>query len=283
MSDIVLSDSRPLTLQDVKSHVMLIQQVMQGVMKSGTHYGRVPGCGDKPVLLKPGAEKIMATFRIAADPQVEDLSTPDEVRFRVLCRGISPGGVLIGTGVGECSSNEEKYKWKRATCDDEFEETSAERRREKWVGGKSPYRIKQIRTNPPDVANTVLKMAKKRALVDMVLTCTAASDCFEQDLEDMDDIPGREDAPPPVQAPRQRQPQQQSAPQQQQQPQDDSRPDLVSDPQRKRFYAIAKNAGKSDEGIKAYLSDVWGIASTKQITLDMYDQACEWAADTKNQ
>ena len=38
--------------------------------------------------------------------------------------------------------------------------------------------------NPVDSFNTVLKMAKKRALVDAVLTATAASDLFVQDLED---------------------------------------------------------------------------------------------------
>ena len=39
--------------------------------------------------------------------------------------------------------------------------------------------------NPADHYNTVLKMAKKRALVDAVLTATAASDIFTQDLEDI--------------------------------------------------------------------------------------------------
>ncbi len=39
--------------------------------------------------------------------------------------------------------------------------------------------------NPADDYNTVLKMAKKRALVDAVLTATAASDIFTQDLEDI--------------------------------------------------------------------------------------------------
>ncbi len=41
--------------------------------------------------------------------------------------------------------------------------------------------------DPADQYNTVLKMAKKRALVDAVLTATAASDCFAQDLEDLED------------------------------------------------------------------------------------------------
>jgi hypothetical protein len=45
----------------------------------------------------------------------------------------------------------------------------------------------QVRMNQSDIANTVLKMAKKRALVDAVLTITGASDCFSQDLDDMDD------------------------------------------------------------------------------------------------
>jgi hypothetical protein len=38
--------------------------------------------------------------------------------------------------------------------------------------------------NPADYFNTCLKMAKKRALVDAVLTSTAASDIFTQDIEE---------------------------------------------------------------------------------------------------
>jgi len=37
------------------------------------------------------------------------------------------------------------------------------------------------------VANTILKMAKKRAQVDAVITATAASDIFTQDIEDLPD------------------------------------------------------------------------------------------------
>lgn len=42
--------------------------------------------------------------------------------------------------------------------------------------------------NPADYYNTVLKMAKKRAHVDAVLTATAASDIFTQDIEDMPEV-----------------------------------------------------------------------------------------------
>jgi hypothetical protein len=45
-----------------------------------------------------------------------------------------------------------------------------------------------VRTEPADLANTVLKMACKRAKMAMVLNVTAASDCFTQDLEDLDAV-----------------------------------------------------------------------------------------------
>ena len=53
--------------------------------------------------------------------------------------------------------------------------------------------------------NTVMKMAKKRAHVDAILTATAASDIFTQDTEDMPEvIPGAaavKDTRPPIQTP----------------------------------------------------------------------------------
>ena len=195
-----------LTAAQIKDRVNLIQQVMHGVMKQGTHYDTIPGT-DKPTLLKPGAEVLMTTFQIAVDPEVEDLSTGDEIRYRVRAVGRrQQTGDVIGTGIGECSSHEEKYKWRRIVCDEEFDATSEERRRSKYARGKqgSHYVIKQIRTEQADVANTVLKMAKKRALVDFTLTALAASDIFAQDLEDMPEElrePG-EERPKAVQQPK---------------------------------------------------------------------------------
>jgi hypothetical protein len=159
---------------------------MEAVMKEGVHYGVIPGT-EKPTLYKQGAEVLMLTFRVAVDPQVEDLSTADEIRYRVRCVGThQTSGTVLGIGVGECSSSEEKYKWRRAVCDAEFDLVEEGRRRTKF--GKKQnghYTIQQVRTEPADVANTVLKMAKKRALVDFTLTALAASDIFAQDLEDM--------------------------------------------------------------------------------------------------
>lgn len=186
----VVQNEQPLTVGEIQTHVGIISKVLKEVMIKDTHYGTIPGCGNKPTLLKPGAEKIAATFRLAVDPLVEDLSKTDEIRYRITVRLVSPSGVFVGAGLGECSSNEDKYKWRKAACIEEYEQADEERRRMKWgkgYGGKKPYSVKQIRTEPADVANTVLKMAKKRAFIDAVLTVTGTSDIFAQDLEDLPD------------------------------------------------------------------------------------------------
>ena len=185
-NEMTIAGQAMLTADDIKAQVSAIQSVMKSVMKDQVHYGKIPGCGDKPALLKPGAEKIMATFRLGVEPEIIDLSGEDDKTFRVIAHAFhQPTGTKLGAGVGECSTNEEKYKWKGTYSDREFESTPENRRRIKFSTYKGATKeIKQIRTNPADLANTVLKMAKKRALVDMVLTVTAASDVFEQDLDE---------------------------------------------------------------------------------------------------
>lgn len=200
-----------LTAMEIRARVNRLREVMDAVMKPSIHYGTIPGT-PKPTLYKPGAEKVLMTFQIAAeDPIVTDLSTQDEVRYRVTVRGITQTlpPVFLGAGSGECSSSEEKYKWRKPVCPEEWDETAEDRRREKWSKGKQgekPYKAKQVRTNPSDVANTVLKMAVKRALVAMTLVVTAASDVFDQDIEDLPDevregVVGEEKSTPPVQPP----------------------------------------------------------------------------------
>lgn len=197
---LVAFDGR-MAAQQVLQHAMVVQEVMQAVMKPEVHFGKIPGT-DKPSLFQPGADKLLMAFRIATVFDIEDLSTADCVRYRVTCRGVHQvSGVELGSCVGEASSNEEKYKWRRAVNDKEFEATPITHRRIKYA---KSYEAKQIRTEPADVANTVLKMAEKRAKIGMVLNVTGASDMFGQDLEDLDaalrdSLVGRDGAgePPP--------------------------------------------------------------------------------------
>lgn len=185
--DVAVRESTPLTAVQIRAQVNLIQEVMQAVMKDGHHYGQIPGAGNKPVLFKAGAEKLLFTFRLSADPEIEDLSTGDGIRYRVRCKVYDRTGAYLGAGVGECSSDEEKYRWRAAVCKEEYDETPEDRRRMKYAKRRDggTYRIAQVRTTPADLANTILKMAKKRAQIDAALTVTAASDIFAQDLEDL--------------------------------------------------------------------------------------------------
>jgi hypothetical protein len=178
-----------MAVAEIIGHVAMVQEVMRAVMKPDVHYGTIPGT-DKPTLLKSGAEVLCMAFRIADSYEVEDLSTEHTVRYRVTCTGTHQvTGLVLGTGMGEASSGEEKYKWRKASSPQEFEATPPNLRREKHVKPRNgnPFTIQQVRTEPADLANTILKMANKRAKMAMVLNVTAASDCFSQDLEDMDD------------------------------------------------------------------------------------------------
>lgn len=189
MNDMVVFEPQRLaTPAELRQQVNLIQQVMQAVMKRETHYGVIPGA-QKPSLWKPGAEVLAATFRIAIGYVVEDLSNGDAVRYRVKAIGShQTTNVQLGEGVGECSTDEEKYKWRKAICDEEFEDAPETRRRVRYGKGKTgTYKVKQIRTEPADLANTVLKIACKRAQIAAILNITAASDIFTQDVEDLPD------------------------------------------------------------------------------------------------
>ena len=186
----VLADYKPRGIIEIAQSSAIMQRLIAAVMKPDVHYGIIPGT-KKRTLFKPGSEKILSTFMISVDIEAEDLSTEDCVRYRVKAVGRTPDGTIVGYGIGECSTAEEKYLWRAPVCHEEYVATDPMRRREKWFKGyqgKPAEKKEQIRTNPADLANTVLKMAKKRAQIDLTLTATAASDVFEQDLEDLADV-----------------------------------------------------------------------------------------------
>ncbi len=200
---------RNLAPSDVVAQVALIQQVMTDVMSDGEHYGTIPGCGNKPTLLQPGAEKLAMTFRMAPDYEIERVEMEGGHReVIVTCRLASiESGQLLGTGVGSCSTMESKYRWRTGPVEptgemvpSEYWETrktdpaGAQKllggpgRQAKKVDGSWQIVIAGDRVENPDIAdvyNTVLKMAKKRAFVDAVKSTTAASDIFTQDIEDL--------------------------------------------------------------------------------------------------
>ncbi|WP_434565145.1 hypothetical protein PQ689_03195 [Thermoanaerobacterium thermosaccharolyticum] len=154
MNSLSIIDS--VSIQQVQATMQKIsqfQKVIQSTLHQNHDYGIVPGT-DKPTLLKPGAEKILMMMGLRSEFEIVDSTRDWEkgfFQYQVRCK-LYKGDVLITEGLGCCNTRERKY----------------------------------IKQDPYTLDNTVLKMAKKRALIDATLLVASLSDIFTQDLEDMD-------------------------------------------------------------------------------------------------
>ena len=205
----------------VLKQVQIIQEIMKEIMHKDEHYGTIPGT-NKPSLYKPGAEKLGITFRLRPEYEIRrsDLSNGHR-EYEVVCTLYHiPTGQSVGQGAGAATTMEGKYRFRTGPVEFTGRLVPKEywtERDIKLIGGKG-FIVKKndagqweiaIRgemvehDNPADYYNTVLKMAKKRAHVDAILTATAASDIFTQDVEDMPEvIPGaKKEEKPPEKAP----------------------------------------------------------------------------------
>ena len=202
MNEIVVQEPSSFSIvpvAEIQARTRAIKKLISEAMVENVDFGVIPGT-QKKSLWKSGAEKICAMFRIADRYSVDDLSSGNVIRYRVTCQGISASGEVLGEGMGEASTAEEKFRWRKAVCDEEFDDTPETHRRVKYARGQggSHYKVKQVMTNEADSANTILKMAQKRAKLGMVLGVTACSDDFTQDVVDEDTPPAeRDDTPPP--------------------------------------------------------------------------------------
>lgn len=201
--NLVAEPQRELSVEDVLQQVAKIQELTRRAMKRDEHYGVIPGTGDKPTLLKPGAEKISLVFRMVPRYDVERIEHDGgHVTFDVKCSLYRMGtDVFCGEGRGSCSTLESKYRYRQDRTFDVVEHNVPKafwKDRESYQRrGLSAKKIdgawKLVRVtgsqrienpDPADCRNTVYKMACKRAYVAAILAATAASDVFTQDLED---------------------------------------------------------------------------------------------------
>lgn len=133
---------------EVEKRKMLTEYIAKH-MKSGVDYGsiKIGGRDSKPSLFKPGAEKFTSLFKLRAAWE-KDAETWE----------------MLGSEAGTIC-----YICKLYTLQD------------KVVGeGRGASSVRE-KGNP----NTALKIAKKRAFVDAVLSTGGLSDFFTQDLEDL--------------------------------------------------------------------------------------------------
>ena len=205
----------PTTVEEVVRQTMLIQDVMAAVMIDGQHYGTIPGCGPKPTLLKPGAEKLTLTFHFCPKFVIERMEMSNGHReYGITCSLFTRAGEFIAEGVGACSTMESRYRYRKLdrSCPVCGVEGSVIAGKEEFGGGWLCWKKKDgcgakfdiddpditqqtvgkvEHDNPADYYNTALKIGKKRAFIDAVLTATGASDIFAQDLEDLARTEGR--------------------------------------------------------------------------------------------
>lgn len=245
-----------LSPENVLARKGMLDQIMKRVMKDGTHFGKVPGCGDKPTLLKPGAEAISSTFQLCPKYVVNRTDMRDGHReYEITCELYAPNGGFVGSGVGSCSTMEGKYRFRQeqvqgATVPTEYWDTrnpellGGPNRKPQKRGGQWVVVERVEHGNPADYYNTVLKMGKKRAFVDAVLTATGASDIFTQDIEDMPEtVPGARQQPvqKQTQGYGQRQPQGSAMNQMDDMPDHGQQAGQASERQRKAVFAICKS------------------------------------------
>jgi hypothetical protein len=183
-----------------------VQQAMSQAMKPNVHYGVIPGT-EKPALLKPGAEMLSSLFRLR--PEFRDDLTFDGDHLTVSSHcslfHIESETCLAHDVAAMCSTHEARYAYRKGQriCPECGVAAIFKGKKESdgWYcwnkrggcGSKFPVDDPQITSqsmgrtvNPdlPDIWNTIVKMAQKRALVAATLIATGASDMFTQDVDE---------------------------------------------------------------------------------------------------
>jgi hypothetical protein len=150
-------------MENHSSIKLLLTKIKEKIFRENVDYvpfslfekgGRRWGSSDGPqyVLTKHGAETLFRIFKLQNTLTVAvDSLEKNHINAKVMCR-ISYKNMPLCEGLGCACSKERKYRYAEE-C-------------------------------PENIYNTILKMAKKRAFVDAVLTATGASDLFTQDLDD---------------------------------------------------------------------------------------------------
>jgi hypothetical protein len=202
------------------------QAIQKAILTEGTDYGKVPGI-DRPFLHKPGAEVMEKAYGLATSYTIErkvgngdDVPALEYIVHAKVHLG-DTDGPIVAEGVGSCNTHESKYRFRQGQreCPDCHKPAIIKGKADGKLKGKwwcasfkdgcghtfeeddprlKDQQVGQVENeNPYDLANTILKMARKRAGVDGILTATGTSGLFTQD----DDSPAvtrdAAAAPPP--------------------------------------------------------------------------------------
>lgn len=196
------------SISTVLQHRELVTAVMEQVMQENIHYG--PGYpGDKKLnLLKPGADALGVAFQLVPEFELTSRDFDGMHReYQVTCKIRARNGNVVAHGVGTCSTLESKYRYRfgKRKCPTCQAETIIKTKTGRNPGGywcvpdkggcganfdpgcpeiENQDTGKVLNPDPADQWNTCLKIAKKRAYVDGMITATGVSDKFTQDAEE---------------------------------------------------------------------------------------------------
>lgn len=199
-------------LQQLQVAQRRAERIKAAIMVKDVDYGVIPGTGDKPTLLKSGAEKLCMAFRLVATFRETigygDGDARPDITVDTVCNlhlGDADGPV-VGQGVGNANSWEKRYRrrpaelscprcgvmgaitkskrdggwfcWsKKGGCGTEYPPGAPEIERQPRGQMDNP--------DPYDLLNTLKKISKKRSHVDAALTTTGTSGLFTQDLDEL--------------------------------------------------------------------------------------------------
>jgi hypothetical protein len=178
----------------MKTSHMLTTKFKEWLIPEVDFTTKIFGKGKRPTLLDPGAGKLIGFFACRPRHRVlERIYDKDEegyesIRYVIATEIVQAStGKVVAEGVGSCSSDEVKYKyrWFFASKLESMGISQDERHKlptRITGGGKTQYRAR----NPeiPDLDNTILKMASKRSEVDGCLQLPGVAAVFTQDVGD---------------------------------------------------------------------------------------------------
>lgn len=189
-------------------------EVVKNILVEGIDFGSIPGCGKKPSLFKPGAEKLNIYFGFYVKfDLLSEKEDWDKGLFAYKHKGVAYSKrdhSEVGEGVGACNSYETNYRYRngKRSCPACNREGTIIKGKKEYGGGwicwssnrdecckakfgeDDPSITEQVvgkieNENLCDYQNTCLKMSAKRAYIDATLKATGASEIFTQDIEDL--------------------------------------------------------------------------------------------------
>lgn len=210
-------------LEQTRQQLALLENFVKSVLRENQDYGVIPGTQGKRTLLKPGAANIIAAFNCHVEPVIESAivdPVKGYVAYEVRCDIISNlHGQLMARGFGEANSYESKWRYRnaKAQCPECGQEAIIKGKAEygggwlcfKKLGGcgakfaaEAPeitdQKVGKVENeNPLDLANTIKKIAVKRATTDAALQLPGVARFFTQDFDD-ETTANEDEAHPPA-------------------------------------------------------------------------------------